>query len=251
MNSTPYVGIIGAQTATHVANAHWQRPAHSARQLMVAARLNIVRDGCARTDNDLLPYTDISAAAAIFDRFPEHINLFYLSVPDQLMALCLDQVMVEIYQRALNNWDGFEIATSWPSIAMLESYRRQTGMQSTIVVRTPVNIGNRYPSVQELVDRIHAYAETVNTIVLDFGQPGNDFPDIEHAATLLRALYADNANIGIGFAGGIGHDNAERLRPLLTEFPKLSFEADVCLHGFDHCLDDKRTIEFLRTSFSL
>lgn len=251
MNSLPYAGIIGVQTNAHVANAHWQRPAHSARQLMVAARLNVARDGCARTDSAQMPYTDISEAAEIFGRFAEHLNLFYLSVPDQMTALCLDHVMVEIYQRALNNWDGFEIATPWPSVGMLESYRRQTGAQSTIVVRTPIKIGNRYPNAEELVDRVHAYTETVNTIVLDFGQPGNDFLDIELAATFLRALYADEGNIGIGFAGGIGHDNVERLRPLLTEFPKLSFEADVCLHDFDHRLDDKRTIEFLRTSFSL
>lgn len=251
MLSSPYAGIIGVQTTDQIAAAHWQRPINSTRQLMNAARLKIVREGLVSDSDELVPYTNLSDATTLFSRFSEHLNLFSLSIKNPIDALCLDQLMVSIYERATGNWDGFEIVSPWPSIGMLESYRRQTGKQTTIVVRTPIKIDGHYPGKQELADRVHVYADTVNTVVLDFGVPGNDLLDIERAAEYLRALYAARHCIGIGVAGGIGPHNVAKLQPLLAEFPGLSFEADVCLHGFDQRLDPTHLIEFSRTAFSL
>lgn len=251
MLSSPYAGIVGVQTTEQIAAARWQRPINSTRQLMIAARLKIVREGLVSNINEKIPYTNLSDATTLFSRFSEHLNLFSLSVKNPIDALCLDQLMVSIYERATGNWNGFEITCPWPSIGMLESYRRQTGKQTTIVVRTPITISGRSPEKQELADRVHAYADTVNTVVLDFGRPGNDLLDIERAAEYLRALYAARRCIGIGIAGGIGPDNVAKLQPLLAEFPGLSFEADICLHGFDHRLDPQQVIKFTHNSFHL
>ena len=265
MRSHGYTGIIGVQTSEHIAAAHWQIVPESQRQLMVAARLRVKQEGIAQGFDDLLPCVELPQIASLFRHFPGNLNLIHLSVDNPLDAVQLDKVLFALRTRAIDNCDGFEIATPWPSVSMLESYRdaekewqdRTTGYRQTtrdpgvIVVRTPVTINGLYPDPQTIVDYVRAYVETVNTVVLDFRSPGNELLAIDIARCYLKALYANRLSVGIGIAGGISAQNVSQLASLVREFEGLSYEADICLHGFDHRLEEANIIEFVRQSYAL
>ena len=120
----------------------------------------------------------------------------------------------------------------------MDEYRIVVGYDYRIVLQ----IGQKAVEVvggtpQGVVDMLYYYAGVINDVLFDpsggFGKPF----DVEHARRFLSAIAEQGWNLGLGVAGGLGPDSLDLVKPLLTEFPNLSIDAQGRLRNAENNLD--------------
>ena len=136
------------------------------------------------------------------------------------------------------NLHGFQLNMPWPSLKVLELFRRQRPDLAIIFqMRTDTlsMVGNRR---QRLVARLsREYSELIDYVLLDLSAGLGRPLDTPWAREFLNALVVAERGWGVGVAGGLSPATLHLVHPLIEEFPNLSIDAESQLRNRTDFLD--------------
>lgn len=218
----PYVGVTGFMSRSEVDAALKVIPEGSSRCLMVGVlvttktllgRANMWPNRCPQ----------IYQVADIFSDDPRALNLIHYSTdyPELLFGdLCR---MTELARPRL---DGFQLNIAWPSIPQLREWRKMYPDQYLVL-----QIGDRAIEIAESTGGFESFLEgyvgVVDAVLVDASSGTGKPLDSLKGAEYLRV--AQGLSMETGIAGGLGFQTLHLINPLLTDFPRLSIDAQTQL----------------------
>lgn len=243
----PYIGITGFMSRNEIQSVLDSMPKDSNRLLMVGvlASLKTVRGEQNKWPNR---YPRVGHIGNIFFRDSRALNLIHYNTKEpESLAEQLDEMTV----LGGPNLDGFQLNLAWPSYKAISDHQRE--WDSIIVLQ----IGGRAfemvnHSPQELAERVSAYENVVDYVLLDpSGGYGVPFDTDKARGAYLEALKAKNLNLGLGVAGGLSPTTLNLIQPLLSDFPDLSIDAEGRLRDSTDNLDLSVASQYVQGACSL
>lgn len=241
MTHVPYIGITGFTHSIEVQACLSLMKSDNNRRLMVGvlATHKTLR-GLPTSPRWAAQMPDISDIPKLFVDHPKALNLVHYSteegkentVGEDLWNLSRDDISGP-------HFHGFQLNIAWPSVVVLERYRRAFGAKQYIVLQ----IGEKAKQICNnnlamIIQKLHPYVGLVDAILLD-PSSGRGTPfDPTVAYELLTAIRSDfNDHFDLGVAGGLGPDTLNLIEPLVGSFPLLNIDAQGQLRDPDNELD--------------
>ena len=160
----------------------------------------------------------------IFPDDPRTLNYVHYNTGEHTT---LAEQLVQITDLLGDKLHGFQLNLRWPDPTALETYRARfpaKGFVLQVGYDALAEVGNSPHALGARLER--EYDGLVDYILLDSGKGyGHPF-DPELFREYLRALKVRGLNIGPGVAGGICAQTMDLVRPLIAEFPTLSFDSE-------------------------
>ncbi len=264
MKQEPYVGVTGFMSNDEVSAvlAEVDRVSpDSERKLMVGVLMG-TKTAQGLPNKWPNRYPKSREAKDIFVPHPRSLGLvhYHADDPQKLYEEILWADAVCGMAKHNQAFSGFQLNVCWPdplTLMHLRAIEHQLGERSMIIV---LQIGGGafdkiHHSPGRLAEKIHdEYLDLIDYVLLDpSGGKGEPF-NPQKALEYLRALRADNGinqTIGLGVAGGLSAQNIGLLKPILEEFPDISFDAEGQLRDSADHLDMQKTLAYVRAAFEL
>lgn len=234
----PYIGVTGFSKPEEVSAVVRAFPKNAKRKLMVGvlATYKSLRGIPIKPKwaKQMPKPADISKLFLADERV---VNLIHFSTEEGQEGSVLDDLF-RIHELAGPNFHGFQLNVAWPQVDQLDAYRARMGWNYRIVLQLGQKAVKAVGGTpQGVVDMLSRYVGVVNDILLDpSGGLGKPF-DTERAREFLSAITEQGWDIGLGVAGGLGPDSLYLIRPLVSEFPSLSVDAQGRLRNAENDLD--------------
>ncbi|MDP3725869.1 MAG: hypothetical protein Q8R36_01590 [bacterium] len=147
---------------------------------------------------------------------------------------------------------GFQLNVAWPSIDGLKAYRAaHPNKQIILQIGTHAfDMISHTPSI--LAACVEQYTKYIDYVLLDPSGGHGKALNPHIMRDYLQALSDKHLEIGHGVAGGLGSPDAlETLRPLVSDFPYLSIDAESRLRDANDNLQLIPAIQYALTSLRL
>lgn len=237
----PYIGITGFMSYDEVMFVLRQLHDVSCRLIMVGvlASLKTLR-GLPNKWPNRYP-----AVLKIFDIFSIHDLALNLIHYDTKEPETLREQLVEMTRLAGGNLHGFQLNIAWPSLAILQEYRREYPDKKFVLQVGGHAFEMVGHSPDRLAGKVSEYEGVADYVLLDpsggYGKPFNP----ERARDYLFALKAKHLSMGLGVAGGLSPSTLDLVEPLVKDFPDLSIDAEGRLRTKDDHLDLEVATEYV------
>lgn len=234
----PYIGIVDfatfeqVQNMLEVFNAHL--PSGSNRKLHVGLMMSY------KTLNDipskwLSVFPSKETIADIFSSDETYNCLHYADYDN-------DPELWKSLSRAISyggtGIHALQLDMVWPDPGQIANGVHASRKQIEVILQVGKNAlaeVNDNPKV--LVKRLGDYEGIIHRVLLDKSMGRGIGMDANILLPFARAIKESLPSIGLGAAGGLGPKTVDRIRPLLAEFPDISFDAQGRLRPSGNALD--------------
>ena len=194
-------------------------------------------------------YPALETVAGLFPDHPLALNIVHYHTWERE---ALQEQLVQITEKGGPNLHGIQLNVTWPPPAVLRGYRAAfPGKRIVLSVGSSAlaKIGDSPEALsQKLADE---YGELADYILFDpSGGRGKPF-DTDRARAFLAAIERSGLGAGLVVAGGLSGATLDLVRPLLKDFPDLSFDAEGKLRDSTDRLIPELAAEYVRKAFAL
>jgi hypothetical protein len=248
----PYIGITGFTKPEEVAFALNIFPKDGNRKLMVGvlATYKSLR-GIPMKPRWAKQTPNPEAIEKIFPDDERVINLVHFSSEVGQNPSILNDLL-KIHELAGPNFHGFQLNLVWPEIQVLKEYKRKVGFGYQIILQ----IGQKSIEVvgatpEGVVEKLSYYVDVIDGILFDLSGGLGKQLDTELAREFLFVIKARGWNLGLGVAGGLGPQSLPLVKPLLSDFPDLSIDAQSQLRNAENDLDTELVKAYLQQALQM
>jgi hypothetical protein len=248
----PYIGITGFTKPEEVAFALNIFPKDGNRKLMVGvlATYKSLR-GIPMKPRWAKQTPNPEAIEKIFPDDERVINLVHFSSEVGQNPSILNDLL-KIHELAGPNFHGFQLNLVWPEIQVLKEYKRKVGFGYQIILQ----IGQKAIEVvgatpEGVVEKLSYYVDVIDGILFDLSGGLGKQLDTELAREFLFVIKARGWNLGLGVAGGLGPQSLHLVKPLLSDFPDLSIDAQSQLRNAENDLDTELVKAYLQQALQM
>jgi hypothetical protein len=215
-----YIGVTGFMSQAEVTEALTMVPEGSARRLMVGVLMSS-KTLAGQTNKWPGRYPKKEAIADIFVDDPRALNLIHYNTDNPRQLATEVRKIVEL---AGPHLDGFQLNITWPDPSQIQMIRDMFP-DLHLLLQIGGKAMEQMESMEEFEQALGWYIPEIDSILID-PSGGKGLPlNVEKGAEWLRVA-RKFPTLGLGIAGGLGHDMLYLIETLIKEFPDMSIDAE-------------------------
>ena len=231
----PYIGITGFMASGEVAEVLGSMPKDCERLLMVGV---LASQKTLRGEQNKWPnrYPAMDQIAGIFQPHPLALNLLHYHTRDKET---LYEDLMRLTDIAGEHLHGFQLNIMWPSTILLHKYKLAHPEMKLVLQLNSEILDEALITHPEVVAEkiLYWYSKLVDYVLLD--PSGGTGTPLDSMLTFIyaEAVAADNPDLGLVVAGGLGHESLNLVSWIASKFPNVSIDAEGRLRDKDDMLD--------------
>ena len=246
----PYIGVTGVMTPQESRTIlhHFDTSfIDGSRELMVGV---LVSSKTLVGKKNKYPnrYPDVDHVAGIFQKHHAAFNVIHYSTDER--ETLRYQLMMLADEVGGQHLHGFQLNMVWPAREALLDFRNATKKKYRMILQ----IGRQAMTDYEydpvrIACKAALYENSIDAVLIDqSGGKGHQIENLNFVLDVIKALKELAPTIDIGVAGGLQSGTIHFMRPFLTTYPDLNWDAESGLRTDDDDLDILEVVDYLKAS---